>query len=212
MKSMLQRSAKVFAAALASLALAGCANNAVVFSTATRTGVEINAAEGGQQGAHVGFERFEGVMMPAVYTNKTGDEVPLKQAYPVYAEYEFQSGGLTAAGTTNSDGGLIIRQAFATGKAATNSGVQQKIRDDFKALGGSLIDTETLDHGRKLIGLINNLGPGSGFSGRVINKINERLPSENPATNLDQAKTKVQRAANQRRTSELAQILKDLGL
>jgi hypothetical protein len=116
----------------------GCANNAVVFTTMTRTGVEINAAEGGQQSAHVGFDRFEGVLMPLVFTNSQGQAETLKQAYPVYAEYEFASGGLTPASATNG-GALILRQVFATGKAATKGNTQKNVEKDFKALQGSYV-------------------------------------------------------------------------
>lgn len=147
MNHFIFQSVKRAAAASALLLLflaTGCANNAVLFTTMTRTGVEISAVDGGKQSAHVGFERFEGVVMPTVYTNTSGETVTLKQAYPVYAEYEYATGGLTPASATN-DSALILRQVFATGRAATNQSVQRKAQQDFKALQGNYIADDAGD-------------------------------------------------------------------
>ncbi|MFM8419388.1 MAG: hypothetical protein ACKOEQ_04590, partial [Verrucomicrobiota bacterium] len=114
--------------------MAGCASNVVILSTATRTGVEINATEAAQQGAHVGIERFEGVIMPIVATNKTGETIFLAEAYPIYSRYYFHSGGLVAKLTGKDDRGLILKQSFATGRAATNKLVRSEVDRDFKRL------------------------------------------------------------------------------
>lgn len=131
-------------AAVAGLLAGGCANRAVIFATTTRTAVEISAAEGGQQGVHVGFDRFEGVMMPLVHTNHGGQTVTLAQAYPVYAEYEYATGGLTPASATNGSA-LVLRQVFATGRAATNVAVQRQVSADFQALQGSYVADDAGD-------------------------------------------------------------------
>ena len=128
MKTLIQ---SLFLAA-AGVAFSGCASNSVAFVTTTTTGVEINAVEGGQQSAKVGFERFEGVVMPMVTKNNEKETVYLTDAYPIYAEYEFHSGGLT---TTGENAGLIIRQVFAIGRAAAEEDVRNKAHSDFQSLG-----------------------------------------------------------------------------
>lgn len=124
------------------LLLVGCAGPAVVFTTATQVGVEVNAADGGRQGARAGYDRFEGVIMPmaAPRTDKEPGPV-LKQAYPVYSEYEFESGSL-APTTAALEGGIVVRQVFATGKAALTADVRRAVSREFAAMSAHIATDE----------------------------------------------------------------------
>ena len=131
----------LLAAALGSV---GCQSpNAVVFVTTTGVNVEASAAEGTQSTAHVGYTRFEGVLMPG----RNPDGTPRKKAYPVLSKMDFSSGSLfvpafSVAGT-GATAPMRLHQVFATGKAATGPNSVQSIKNDFKALSGQLAEHRT---------------------------------------------------------------------
>lgn len=128
------------AAALAATLLAtGCKGpDAVVFVTTTGINVEASAAEGTQSTAHVGYTRFEGVIMPG----RNPDGTPRKQAYPVLSKMDFSSGSLflPAFSITNTGATAPMRlnQVFATGKAATGPKAAESVKNDFDILSGAL--------------------------------------------------------------------------
>lgn len=118
------------------LLLTACkAPNSVVFVTTTGINVEASTAAGTESTAHVGFNRFEGVIMPGRYSNGT----PRTNAYPVISRMDFTSGSvfLPAMSLTNVGGGapLRIHQVFATGRAATPSSVKATSQDFNKLTG-----------------------------------------------------------------------------
>lgn len=98
------------ALAFASLCLSGCAKDAVIFSTSTRLGIELNTTEGGQQGVRIGYKRSEGVTMP----QRKEDGTLRDEAYPVFAAFRFDTGSVLLAGLGTTE----IDQRFATGDAA----------------------------------------------------------------------------------------------
>lgn len=109
----------------------GCHSNAVVFSTTTRIALEFGVTETGTQGVQLGIDRFEGVLMPMVFTNLDSKKRETStQAYPVYAFFEYSTGGLTPASATNGDA-MTLRQSFATGRASTNAYVRARVKNDF---------------------------------------------------------------------------------
>ena len=67
--------------------LSAC-TNAVLFTTASIIGIEMNTAENGQQSLKFGYHRFEGVVMP--HTLKGGGV--RDQAYDVRSIFEMDTG------------------------------------------------------------------------------------------------------------------------
>ncbi len=134
----------VSAVLLAALLATGCKGpDAVVFVTTTGINVEANAAEGSQSTAHVGYTRFEGVIMPG----RNPDGTPRKKAYPVLSKMDFSSGSLflpafsvTGTGATAP---LRLNQVFATGKAATGPKSAESVKNDFDLLSGRLAQHRT---------------------------------------------------------------------
>lgn len=195
------------------LLMAGCASNVVILSTATRTGVEINATEAAQQGAHVGIERFEGVIMPIVATNKTGETIYLAEAYPIYSRYYFHSGGLLAKLAGKDDRGLILKQSFATGTAAKDAKVRTKVDDEYKRLKAHLPEPEALDGGTALSNLIEMIASEDPtFTSRVIEEVQKALNPQPPVTNLNQAQTAVASAVLAGKKEAIDKILRELQL
>ena len=109
---------------IASLAVSGCLKNAVVFATATRTGIEISPTNEGQPGVHVGYRRAEGVTMPT--TNEKGET--LKKAYPVMSAYAMGTGGLWPPQRITR---TIVKQVFASGRAATQTNSSKAVLNAF---------------------------------------------------------------------------------
>ncbi len=131
----------LLAAALASV---GCQSpNAVVFVTTTGINVEASAAEGTQSTAHVGYTRFEGVLMPG----RNPDGSPRQKAYPVLSKMDFSSGSLFlpsfSVASTGATAPMRLHQVFATGKAATGRNSVDSIKRDFQALSGQLAEHRT---------------------------------------------------------------------
>lgn len=83
-------------------------HRALVFTTGTTIGVEATAEEGTEQHVVVGVKRFEGALVPTVYTVDGNDKVRA-QAYSVFAALGFQTGLLQPT---------RIVQVFGTGEAA----------------------------------------------------------------------------------------------
>lgn len=128
----------LLAAALASV---GCQSpNAVVFVTTTGINVEASAAEGTQSTAHVGYTRFEGVLMPG----RNPDGSPRQKAYPVLSKMDFSSGSLFlpsfSVASTGATAPMRLHQVFATGKAATGRNSVESIKSDFQVLSGKLAE------------------------------------------------------------------------
>ncbi|HTI69325.1 MAG TPA: hypothetical protein VMF06_05140 [Candidatus Limnocylindria bacterium] len=193
------------------LLTAGCANDAVVFTTATRTGLDINAADAGQQGVHFGHERFEGVIMPAVHQVSSNEVVYLKQAYPVYAEYEFRSGSLRLAdGTSSTNEGLILHQVFATGRAAGIPEVQEKARSDFSLIGGKLLDGPTVQAGQSLFNYMNNAANPEAMKQGILDAVNASITNGAKVTTLDEAATRLRTDPQLR--AKIPEIRSKLGL
>ena len=128
----------------AALFATGCtAPNAVVFATTTGVNVEASTAAGTESTAHVGYTRFEGVIMPG----RNPDGTPRKKAYPVLSKMEFSSGSLfvpafSAAGT-GAAAPMRLNQVFATGRAATGPGSAESVKNDFDILSGRLAQHRT---------------------------------------------------------------------
>ena len=99
--------------ALSAAFFLGCAKDAVVFSTSTRLGIELNTTEAGQQGVRIGYKRSEGVTMP----QRKEDGTVREEAYPVFAAFRFDTGSVLLAGL----GATKIDQRFATGEAADSA-------------------------------------------------------------------------------------------
>ena len=130
--------------------LAGCtAPRAVVFVTGTQLGIEVNTVEGGQQSAHVGYRRAEGVAMPLVakydeVVDKRGKpttnhvQVVMTNAYPVISLFQLDTGSLLVPATTQtatgSSGPLRLHQVFATGRAAVIAVQSGAAKQDFATL------------------------------------------------------------------------------
>lgn len=110
----------------------GC-TNAILFSSSTLSGVEFNAAEGGEQAARIGYRRIEGVIMPVAKENKgTKNPELMDEAFSVLSISKFESGSLfTKAFTTGR-----VTQVFATGRAAVNPGAPRAVAKTFGALEG----------------------------------------------------------------------------
>ena len=193
--------------------MAGCASNVVILSTATRTGVEINATEAAQQGAHVGIERFEGVIMPIVATNKTGETIYLAEAYPIYSRYYFHSGGLVAKLSGKDDRGLILKQSFATGQAATMDDVRAKVNSDYIELMSNVKDVEAFQQTLKLTQLLEKMA-NTNFTleSQILRTIQANLSPSAAVTNLDQAHDLVRNAGLAGNKEAIIRILKDLNL
>lgn len=121
------------------LLFTGCKGpNAVVFVTTTGINVEASTADGTETTAHIGYTRFEGVIMPG----RNPDGTPRKKAYPVLSKMEFSSGSLfvpafSAAGT-GAAAPMRLNQVFATGRAATGPGSAESVKNDFDILSGHL--------------------------------------------------------------------------
>jgi len=128
--------AKPALAAMTAAILSGCASNTVVMTTATRIGLDINASEPGLQGAHFGYDRFEGVIMPIVSTNKQGETIYLGDAYPIYSRHYVHVGSLILDFTTNTNAGVKVVQSLATGKAAKMPAVRTAVSNQFNTLMG----------------------------------------------------------------------------
>ena len=131
-----QHFAKPILAAMGAALLAGCASNTVVMTTATRVGLDINASEPGLQGAHFGYDRFEGVIMPIGTTDKQGQTIYLGDAYPIYSKHYVHVGSFLLDFIGNEDAGVKVVQTLATGKAAKIPAVRTKVSNDFKTLRG----------------------------------------------------------------------------
>lgn len=126
----------VLAAALLST---GCKSpDAVVFVTTTGVNVEASTASGTESTAHVGYTRFEGVIMPG----RGPDGTPRKKAYPVLSKMDFSSGSLFLPAfsitNTGSTAPMRLNQVFATGKAATGPKSVESVNRDFNVLSGQL--------------------------------------------------------------------------
>ena len=123
---------------LAALLAAGCKGpDAVIIVTTTGVNVEASALEGAQSTAHVGFNRFEGVIMPG----RNGDGSARNQAYPVISKMDFSTGPLLVNSLLNpttgkAAPGLRINQVLATGKAATKTNSAQSLNSDFEKMMG----------------------------------------------------------------------------
>lgn len=122
------------------LFLSGC-GNALVFSTSTLFGIELNALEGGQQTAKVAIQRMEGVSMPACKYESTADWFttrscnPAKmrrEAYSTLAIMDSETGVLLLPGLTNS----YVKQVFATGRAASDTLAPEAAASTMRALSG----------------------------------------------------------------------------
>ena len=96
---------------IASLTGVGCNSSAVLFSTGTQFGIELETVGTNTQSVKVGYQRHEGVTMPT----RVGRKGPLiSEAYPVLSIFDYSSGSLLL-GNLN---GVKVKQVFATGKAA----------------------------------------------------------------------------------------------
>jgi hypothetical protein len=129
----------------------GCANT-VLFSTWTTTGIEINGAEG-TQSAKLGYERFEGVVMPD-RTRHVVDDGDGVDAYPVASRYRLKSGSVSLA----SLGSVKIYHVFASGEAAVQEGVQRSLENDFNKLVVGLGEEVDVDHAQEIRRMIDAAG------------------------------------------------------
>lgn len=93
-----------------SLFLSACSSNKLIFITKTSFGVDIGI-NGADNGAHIGFKRFEGVIDPLKGCTKNGCTKGRK-AQSVLAKLNF---GVNQENKQNAN----VAQWFATGEAAT---------------------------------------------------------------------------------------------
>lgn len=110
------------------LSLPSC-QNAIVFTTSTQTGIELNAGEGGRETVKVGYDRFEGVIMPL--RKKNGQIID--EAYPIYSRYEFKTGPLLLSAVTTTH----VSHVFATGEAALQTNAHRTVDRVFRMKGES---------------------------------------------------------------------------
>lgn len=91
----------------------GCVSDAILFTTATQVGIEVNGLDNGKQTARIGYERAEFVSMPV----RKKDGSLRSEAYSVVSAFHFDSGTilLSASGPQPTK----IVQIFATGAAAS---------------------------------------------------------------------------------------------
>jgi hypothetical protein len=103
----------LFTLFLMSVLITGCNSPNLVFTTYTKTGLDISATEGVPTQALFGYKRFEGAIIPVDPENTELDEngVP-KDALSVFAAMDIENNWIK---------GLKIRQVFATGKAAVQA-------------------------------------------------------------------------------------------
>lgn len=195
---------------LAAILIDGCASNAVVLSTATRTGVEINATEAGQQGAHIGFDRFEGVIMPIVSTNEAGQTIYLKQAYPIYSKYYFHSGGLVPTLFGGDDAGLVIKQSFATGIAATQQKVRERVDADFLVIKGVVPDLEVQETGSALLQTVDRISDPN-LQASIIDKAAKAFPGSAKPTSMADVKGLLSTAMRKGQKKEMESFAKAIG-
>lgn len=128
----------------AALLFTGCKGpSAVVFVTTTGINVEASTADGTETTARVGYNRFEGVIMPG----RNPDGSPRKKAYPVLSKMDFSSGSLFLPAfsmtSTGATAPMRLNQVFATGKAATGPGSAESVKNDFNILSGRLAEHRT---------------------------------------------------------------------
>jgi hypothetical protein len=127
----------------------GC-SNAIVFSTATITAIDISAAEAGQQHVVVGYKRTEGVVMP-VRENKDG--AVRDEAFSTLSAMHYETGGFF---TPNRDG-TRIRSVFATGEAAKQQNAPKSVMKAFNAFAGDLFSDEAKFLSDEIAGTLTGL-------------------------------------------------------
>jgi hypothetical protein len=127
-------------AALLPFLISGC-GNALVFSTSTLYGIELNALEGGQQTAKVAVQRLEGVSMPTCryegpkdwFTTRSCDPKEMrKEAYSTLAIMDSKTGPLLLPDLKTG----YVNQVFVTGQAASESVAPRSAASTMRALGG----------------------------------------------------------------------------
>lgn len=91
------------------LTTTGCANGMLTFATYTKVGVNIAAADGQPTNLSMGYDRYEGALIPVVVDGDGDKPVVLDQAPSVFACFGMYNGWFQ---------GLNLAQSFATGDAA----------------------------------------------------------------------------------------------
>jgi hypothetical protein len=173
---------RLAAVACSFLAPSGCSNT-LLFTTGTQLGIEVNAAEGGQQTAKVGYQRFEGTVMPI----RKRDGTIAEEVYPVLAVYSLETGTLLLGGLTTTK----IRQVFATGKAAVQPRAAEAVERAFRSLEGELIPEATLAPADELLALVDKT-PDEKLAA-VLGALREELvdPGEPAPASKAEAKAKI---------------------
>lgn len=194
----------------AALALAGCSTNTVVFTTATRLGVEINSTEPGQQGAHVGYERFEGAIMPMVATDKEQAESRLDEAYPIYSRHYFHIGSLKPKFLGGEGRGIVVIQAFATGAQSTTQTVRTSIDNQFAQMRFAVPNMEAQQVGSALLQGIDRVTDTS-VQTLIIEKTAEAFPKSPKPTNIIDVKRIISTAMRTGQKMELMTLNKSIG-
>lgn len=142
--SMHQNISRLLAVSVLLLACGCKSPEAIVFVTTTHVGVEANAGEGGQQQAHVGYRRFEGVVMPHRKEKKAGEKIgrALTNAFSVASRFDLHTGSLwLPALSLNSTGAfapMTLHQTFASGAAAVDPNTLESLDSDHRVLSGQI--------------------------------------------------------------------------
>ena len=100
---------KTLTLTLLSLTLCSCANDHLAFTTFTKVGLDISAAESTPTSAMFGYKRFEGALIPV---DPKDTDIDPGDVHSVYAAIDLNNQWL---------GGIDIKQVFATGEAAVNA-------------------------------------------------------------------------------------------
>jgi hypothetical protein len=127
-------------AVLLVLPLATACQNSILFTTSNLTGLELNTVEGGQQTAKLGYQRFEGVVMPMRTRELADGTVIYEEAYSVLAATSMQSKGFLTSTLSN----VRITQVFATGRAAVQENAGKVLQKAVAALSGKLLTEEQI--------------------------------------------------------------------
>lgn len=122
----MRRSLVALGVLLSALTASACAD-AIYLATSTSTAIELNAGEGGQAHAQVGYRRQEALVAPM----GTSDGKVAPKAPSTLALYDMRAGSLTLGADMLS---THLKQVFATGRAAKEKKAMESAVKTMRAL------------------------------------------------------------------------------
>jgi hypothetical protein len=177
---------------IAALLSSGC-TKAIIFATSTRTGIEINAGEGGRAHAKIGFERIEALLAPMTERDgKLRGEAP-----SALALYDLRQGesGVAVAGAdapVNTRFGLVrLRQVFATGRAALPDSSAQAMQ----ALQSGLLPEAVVGDAEALIRAIEDTPADQWPTSALLAAVRSELPGGAAVSTKTEARDLVRKIA-----------------